>query len=374
MKNETWDVVIVGAGPAGSAAAKRCAGHGLKTLLLEKRQPPRHKVCTGALMGATAQRLVDEVFGKLPPEVLTDPPYVEGFIVYSPGYEGRKSPHRMPLTWRQDLDYWMNGLAVKAGAELRVKARVNGVIEEADGCRIILQGEEQPGEIKAKYVIGADGANSVIRRAIFPDFRPRFLQAFQEVYKTRLNLDPNYIHWYVLFPERNIFEVHQKTWQGTPVTVLDANGRPGQVAKREEVVPRALQVMAQECGFDPASPHLWTDGCRDAMWLRELFTGVFAPVKGRVLLCGDAGGVRLPVTAEGIGTGIQTGLLAADAVRRAVSGEGSAEGAYRAAVQGLLAELRKLMPPSGYLAQQGDRGVEYLLDAYRQIYDIALKY
>lgn len=48
MKESMWDVVVVGGGPAGSAAAKACAEHGLKTLLLEKFKL-RHKVCTGAV-------------------------------------------------------------------------------------------------------------------------------------------------------------------------------------------------------------------------------------------------------------------------------------------------------------------------------------
>ncbi len=45
------DVIVAGAGPAGSAAAKRCAEHGLKTMMLEKHRLPRDKVCSGMIMG-----------------------------------------------------------------------------------------------------------------------------------------------------------------------------------------------------------------------------------------------------------------------------------------------------------------------------------
>lgn len=45
-----FDVVVVGAGPGGSVAAKRCLESGLKTLLLEKRRLPRDKVCSGMIM------------------------------------------------------------------------------------------------------------------------------------------------------------------------------------------------------------------------------------------------------------------------------------------------------------------------------------
>jgi choline dehydrogenase-like flavoprotein len=52
MKNERYpDVLVVGAGPGGSAAAKYCAEAGLKTILIEKKKIPRDKVCTGMIMG-----------------------------------------------------------------------------------------------------------------------------------------------------------------------------------------------------------------------------------------------------------------------------------------------------------------------------------
>ena len=52
------DVIVVGAGPAGSAAAKRCAEYGLDTLILEKRRLPRDKVCSGMIMGPAAHTLI----------------------------------------------------------------------------------------------------------------------------------------------------------------------------------------------------------------------------------------------------------------------------------------------------------------------------
>ena len=52
---EMFDVIVVGAGPAGSAAAKRCAESGLKTLMLEKESLLREKVCDGGLFSDGAQ-------------------------------------------------------------------------------------------------------------------------------------------------------------------------------------------------------------------------------------------------------------------------------------------------------------------------------
>lgn len=371
MKQDTWDVVVVGGGPSGSTAAKKCAEFGFKTLLLEKYKLPRRKVCTGALMTSDAQILTREVFGEVPAEISA---IIDGFIVYSPGYEGRVTEHKMPLTWRYDLDYWMNQKAVEAGCELWEQGRANNVSQENGTCKVYVQKGDQAREINARFVIGADGTNSTIRRSIYPDFKPRYMHAFQEVYQTKLSLDPKYIHWYVILPDRYIFEVHQKIWQGELVVVLDANGRPGVKANRAEIMERARKVMADECGFEPSSKLLWTDGCIDAMWLREVFSGEFIPAKDNVLLIGDACGIRMPVTADGIGTGIKCGLIAADAINKEMNGKGKAADLYLKGTGGFMAELEKLMPPRGYLREEGNKGPEYLLDAYKKIYDSVLKF
>ena len=54
------DVTVVGAGPAGSAAAKRCAESGLETVLLEKKKLPREKVCSGMITGPTTKRIIGD--------------------------------------------------------------------------------------------------------------------------------------------------------------------------------------------------------------------------------------------------------------------------------------------------------------------------
>ena len=79
------DVVVVGAGPAGAAAAKRCAENGLETLLLEKRKLPRDKVCDGMIMGPVAKRLIKQEYGDIPDQVLTQPQRIKGYTMHVPG-------------------------------------------------------------------------------------------------------------------------------------------------------------------------------------------------------------------------------------------------------------------------------------------------
>ena len=139
-----YDVIVVGGGPGGSAAAKRCAEHGLKVLLLEKRKRPRHKVCSGWLMGSFTQKIVDRVFGPVPLNVLNDPPHLSGFMIHAPGGKREIVEGKIPQAWRKDLDYWMNQKASEAGVEIWDESRVTSVTEDDEKCsvRLVRRGRE----------------------------------------------------------------------------------------------------------------------------------------------------------------------------------------------------------------------------------------
>jgi flavin-dependent dehydrogenase len=68
LRGKKWDVVVVGTGPGGAVAAKRCVEMGFSTLLLEKRPLPRDKVCSGMIMGPWAFEIIASQFGAIPPE------------------------------------------------------------------------------------------------------------------------------------------------------------------------------------------------------------------------------------------------------------------------------------------------------------------
>jgi flavin-dependent dehydrogenase len=110
-----FDVVVVGAGPGGFAAAKRCAEAGLNTLLIEKQRLPRDKVCVGGLNNA-AQRLVKETFGNLPEGVLKRPPYVVGIQIHALGEEPITLEYGGLLVWRKDFNSSLNQAPRKSGA------------------------------------------------------------------------------------------------------------------------------------------------------------------------------------------------------------------------------------------------------------------
>ncbi len=85
------DVIIVGAGPAGSAFAIKCVGHGLKTLVLEMSKLPRDKVCSRMIMGPVAYTLIKQEFGGLPERILSSPYYLSGYMFHVPDIYGKKT-------------------------------------------------------------------------------------------------------------------------------------------------------------------------------------------------------------------------------------------------------------------------------------------
>tara|TARA_Y100000817_G_scaffold45984_1_gene32133 strand:- start:134 stop:595 length:462 start_codon:yes stop_codon:yes gene_type:complete len=115
------DVVIVGAGPAGSAAAIDLVRKGIKVILLDKAVFPRDKCCGDGLT-TDALRILDEL--GLSPESITNWNAVTDAVIYSP--KGRKATLPLPsgkgqfaaIAPRVELDYQLVNLAVDEGAEL----------------------------------------------------------------------------------------------------------------------------------------------------------------------------------------------------------------------------------------------------------------
>jgi phytoene dehydrogenase-like protein len=81
MLEDRYDVVIVGAGPAGAAAARAIRGHGLDAVIVERAKLPRYKMCSGILF-PSARKLIAGSFGPIPKRVLSEPVRVRGNRVF----------------------------------------------------------------------------------------------------------------------------------------------------------------------------------------------------------------------------------------------------------------------------------------------------
>jgi len=154
---ERFDVLVVGAGPAGSSAAIHLARGGARVLLADRARFPRDKPCGGGLTGRAVRHL--------PCDVSPVVEHVVDRFVLRVGYRGsfaRSSEGPLILmTQRRRLDLHLAEQAAAAGAEFRDGVRVERLALGQDGVTAEVGGRR----VQAPYVIGADGANGLVARA-----------------------------------------------------------------------------------------------------------------------------------------------------------------------------------------------------------------
>jgi flavin-dependent dehydrogenase len=344
-----YDVIVVGAGPAGSATAKKCIELGLKTLILEKKTLPREKVCSGMVMGKMANDLIQKEFGIIPENVLTNPGYLKGIMIYAPGIEPVIVEQRMPFAWRRDLDFWMTQKAKQAGAELKDNAKVTSVEQKGEHCLVRLEEEV----IEARFVVGADGTQSTIRRQIYPKVPLLLRSAHQECYLGKLPVDREYFHW--MFPLAS----------SRPRLSLNHKGEffiiGGGLRELKGEIPRLLQPF----GFSTELKPEWKDSCISGSRLAEGYLLAPLPVaRGNILMVGDAAMLQYPVSGEGICTALKSGLIAARSITEAIGSKGNVAEIYSRNIEPVLNALRGLLSYEKILGEANKQGAAAVAQAF----------
>ncbi|OQY04759.1 MAG: hypothetical protein B6I22_08800 [Desulfobacteraceae bacterium 4572_123] len=352
-----YDVIVVGAGPGGSAAAKRCAQSGLNTLLLERKKLPRDKVCSGMVMGPWARDIIQQEFGTIPPEILVDPGQLSGHMMHVPGAQPQRILCQTPLAWRKDLDFWMIQIAQQDGVEIWDGAKVMQVNQKAGACTVRMMQGKTSQELKSKFVIGADGGASAVRKSLFPLLKVQYSVPMRECYGGALDLEKDYFHWF--FPKyrpRPRFGLNHKG----DCFLIEGSGI-------KELRNEIIQILVKY-GFNPRSKAIWKDACLIPRLHEALMAGSFCPAQGNILLVGDAAGLLLPITFEGIGTALKSGILAADSIARSIKEGKAAAGIYLRKSQSILRAIRCLHSWNKKLEQAATKGSSELSKALKAAY------
>ncbi len=306
---ETFDVVVVGGGPAGATAAHTLAQRGLSVMLLDR--AGRIKPCGGAI----------------PPRLIKDYAIPDHLLVAKAKSARMIAPsdHKVDIPIdngfvgmvdRAEFDEWLRERAARAGAVRRI-GTFDKLSRDADGVSVVhyqarersQRGEGSPAQVRARSIIGADGAKSQVARQAGVDGAKdtQYVFAYHEIVKapaikpagydgTRCDvyyqgqLSPDFYGW--VFPHGDTLSI------GTGSADKGFSLRHAVGLLREASGLAQAEVLRREGAPLPMKPLKRWDNGRD------------------VVLAGDAAGVVAPASGEGIYYAMYGGELAAHAVEK----------------------------------------------------------
>ncbi|RLB42350.1 MAG: hypothetical protein DRH12_05905 [Deltaproteobacteria bacterium] len=332
MANQ-WDIVVVGAGPAGTSSAASLAKAGFRVLIVDKYPLPKTKPCAGGLVIRGLRRLPREI-------VVPVQRYCRETRVFVSGQDlcfiTKKSNPIIAMTMREDFDRALADFAVSSGAKLLAPCEVKGIETDDTGSVKVITNE---GEFNSNYLVAADGAVSTVARKIGLSQSAYLVPAVEcEIrvdwetfarFEGAARFDMGFISggygW--VFPKKEHLSVGI-----------------GRMRKGKAGLAQSLRRYIEFLGLEKGIVLE-----KKASVISFYIQGrPFA--KGRVLLVGDAAGLADPLTAEGISSAILSGQLAAKAIK-------SCDGSARALTKRYVSLLERHILKDVRLARRVGRWV-----------------
>jgi geranylgeranyl reductase family protein len=347
------DVIVVGAGPGGSAAAYHMARHGLRVLLLEKTTFPREKVCGDGLTPRATRQLI---------RMGVDTSEKAGWL-QNKGLRVIGGGVRLELDWpelasfpsyglvrtRLDFDDMLAKRAVEAGAVLLTGVNVTGPVLDADdraiGVRARIGPDSEPVEYRAPLIVAADGVSGKLPLAMGlakRDDRPIGV-AVRRYYQSPARADDDYLESWL---ELRSAQDRERLLPGYGWIFGLGDGR----------VNVGLGILNSSAAFGKTNYRaMLTDwlGTTPEDWGMRDETNAAGPILGAalpmgfnrvphytrgVMLVGDSGGMVNPMNGEGIAYAMESGELAAEVAVQALARPAGAD--RERALQAYPAELK----------------------------------
>jgi geranylgeranyl reductase family protein len=332
-----WDAIVVGAGPAGCAAAYDLAVHGRDVLLLDKSDFPRQKACAGGLTVKAVKALrysIEPVVRQRIAEMRVERDSGRTAIL-------RRRSAFCFMTVRQELDYYCFRQTIAAGARLQRIGAIRAITQETSGVTLSADGDL----LRARFLVGADGVHSRVRQLMAMDsgwFRRAFaLEAtvpLPDASTQDLVFDFAAVRggygW--TFPKGDHLNIGLYSYAADEKI---NRARLSAYIRSRSRVTDADCVIGQYAGFG-AAQHKYGDG--------------------RIFLAGDAGGFVDPLTGEGIYFAIASGQAAASAIERDLASGIPAHEEFARATAPIRADLALSTSAARWFYQNLDIGYRLL--------------
>jgi geranylgeranyl reductase family protein len=320
--NNSYDVIIAGAGPAGSVLAYELAKTGIKVLVLEKYKMPRYKCCAGGITYKTSRVLPIKI-DDFAEDVITK---VDVFSNGSGSYSGKSDRDLVYTISRDKFDNALADLAIVSGATLIQGKAVeklsvtNGTIEIATARDVF----------HARYIVGADGANSVVSRQIGFNNRIEYI--------TGINAE-------IALDSRNA-----EHWKGRIlVDVTRVRGGYAWIFPKAGFVSAGIASVKAEAGNLRGlfNEFLAANGLGESQVLRRrgaripLCKGNPVVASGNMALVGDAAGFADPLSGEGIYYAVLSAQLLSKTIKGCMlNGSSGLDGYQQLVIKNIMPEIR----------------------------------
>ncbi|MCM3884941.1 geranylgeranyl reductase family protein [Frankia sp. R82] len=323
-----FDVVVVGAGPAGGSAARAAAAAGARVCLLERSAVPRYKTCGGGLVGLSADHVGIDLTGLVRSTASALTVTLDGRYEASRGR--RDGRPWLSMVMRAELDAALLAAAQQAGATVRTGVQVVGLAENGDAVTVRVR---SGADVRARVVIGADGTSGrcgsyvgVRCDQVDVGLEGEFVvdAAMADRWAGRMLLDwgpvPGSYGW--VFPKGRVLTVG--------VIGDRAQGAALRSYYRRFVERFGLAGLPREHD----SGHLTRVRAVDSPLRR-----------GRVIVSGDAAGLLDPWTREGISFALRSGRLAGEAAAATVAAPRASGPRGVAALAGYPSRIEQILGP-----------------------------
>jgi geranylgeranyl reductase family protein len=297
------DVIVVGAGPAGSLAAYMLASSGLHVIVLEKNLFPRYKVCGGGL----THKILNEIPFDLSPVIERTIHSFRFSHNYGHVFTRQTADPLMYCTMRGDLDSFFLQKAINAGSIVRMGEQLTSFFQDASGVNVTTKTKSY----HTRLLIGAEGASGVIARTSGLRDKVEMGLAWEAEVTAGLEdimrfSETVFLDWGTLpggyawvFPKRDHFSI--------------GVGGPASLSKAMMTYyDRFVKSISREIDDPSGNGICFLETLSKASWPIPVRTkkGLFH--HGCVLITGDEAGLGDPLTGEGIYYAVRSGIIAAE--------------------------------------------------------------